>query len=188
MLGLSFAARHPGRVSKLVLVGCGTYDEHSRAQFKQALENLLAQAGNESIRDLIQQKQSEHDEQARDALLGKLGAAYARLESYELVEDSLGQTDKLPVDAMGNRETWDDVLKLQREGIEPQAFATLRIPVLMLHGDVDPHPGSRTRDVLRRYIPQLEYVEFAKCGHEPWREKHAWNGFLQQLVLWLNAG
>src|SRR5688572_17590053 len=29
MLGLSFAARYPERVSALVLVGCGTYDERS---------------------------------------------------------------------------------------------------------------------------------------------------------------
>ncbi|CAG0965209.1 Cis-3-alkyl-4-alkyloxetan-2-one decarboxylase [Myxococcaceae bacterium] len=185
MLGLSFAARHPERVSRLVLVGCGTYDENSRAQFKQALENLLNQAGNESIRDLIRQKQSEQDEKARDATLGKLGAAYARLESYELLEDSLGQADKLPVDAVGNRETWDDVLRLQRQGIEPQAFATIRVPVLMLHGDVDPHPGSATRDLLQQFVPQLEYVEFEKCGHEPWREAHARDRFLKKLQTWL---
>jgi len=133
----------------------------------------------------MEQKQSEQDGKARDAILGKLGAAYARLESYELLEDSLGQADKLPVDAAGNRETWDDALRLQREGIEPQAFATIRIPVLMLHGDVDPHPGSTTRDLLRRFIPQLEYVEFEKCGHEPWREARARDRFLNKLQTWL---
>ncbi len=35
MLGLSFTARHPERVSRLVLVGCGTYDETCRVRFNQ---------------------------------------------------------------------------------------------------------------------------------------------------------
>ena len=34
MLGLSFAARHSGRLTALVLVGCGTYDAQSRARFE----------------------------------------------------------------------------------------------------------------------------------------------------------
>jgi hypothetical protein len=29
----------------------------------------------------------------------------------------------------------------------------------MLHGADDPHPGAITRDDLRPFLPQLEYVE-----------------------------
>lgn len=45
MLSLSFAALHPSRVSKLALVGCGTYDAHSRRQYQSAMaERLTATA------------------------------------------------------------------------------------------------------------------------------------------------
>ncbi|HSQ37662.1 MAG TPA: alpha/beta fold hydrolase, partial [Acidimicrobiia bacterium] len=37
MLGLSFAAAHPGRVRSLALVGCGTYDEASRDDYERAV-------------------------------------------------------------------------------------------------------------------------------------------------------
>ena len=123
----------------------------------------------------------------RDAILGQLGAAFARLESYEWLDDAGEPQDALPYDADGNRETWEDVLRLQREGVEPEAFASIRIPVLMLHGDADPHPGPETRDLLRRYMPQLEYVEFERCGHEPWREAHARDHFLETLRAWLDG-
>ena len=82
-------------------------------------------------------------------------------------------------------ETWGDVLRLQRGGVEPQAFRSIVAPVVMLHGDADPHPGTATRDLLRRYIPHLEYVGFERCGHEPWRERQARDHFLRVLRQWI---
>lgn len=147
MLGLSFAARYPERVSKLVLVGCGTYDEVARAQFR---DNVAAGWG-------------EHD----------------------VISDSDEGAATLPFDELGHAETWQDVLRLQREGGEPQIFSRITARVLMIQGAQDPHPGAATRDLLRQYVPGLEYVELDRCGHEPWRERHAAEPFLTSLAVWL---
>jgi pimeloyl-ACP methyl ester carboxylesterase len=82
-------------------------------------------------------------------------------------------------------ETWNDVLRLQREGIEPDAFRAITARTLMIHGAVDPHPGGATRDLLRRFIPRLEYIELDRCGHEPWRERHARDRFVESVRAWL---
>ncbi len=147
MLGLSYAAREPSLVSKLVLVGCGTYDEASRA------------------------------------LLRKARATQA--ESFEVTEEDVASNEQVLVDEAGHVETWNDVLRQQREGLEPQSFRNIQAPVLMIHGDTDPHPGAATRDVLRRFIGHLEYVELERCGHEPWRERHAREAFLKTIRAWL---
>jgi pimeloyl-ACP methyl ester carboxylesterase len=55
----------------------------------------------------------------------------------------------------------------------------------MIHGDYDPHPGAATRDLLREQIPALEYLELQRCGHEPWRERHARDQFAAVLTDWL---
>ena len=105
-------------------------------------------------------------------------------ESYE----SIGEMDivgPLLPDHAGKQETWADALRLQREGREPERFHAISARVIMLHGDVDPHPGPSTRDVLRAWVPQLEYVEFEKCGHQPWNERHARERFLAVLRRWL---
>src|SRR5262249_8019902 len=73
----------------------------------------------------------------------------------------------------------------QAEGIEPQSFDSIEARVLMLHGDEDPHPGAMIRDSLRPCIPQIEYVEIARCGHEPWRERHGREPFFAALRAWL---
>ena len=62
------------------------------------------------------------------------------------------------------------------------------VPVLMLHGDVDPHPGLLIAEDLREYIPHLEYVEFAECGHSPWLERRARTAFFSSLIMpWIRA-
>jgi pimeloyl-ACP methyl ester carboxylesterase len=118
----------------------------------------------------------------RDRLIAQLGRLYMSAESYDrLPDDPSDADDERPADAAGNRETWGDVLRLQQEGVEPAAFAAIRAPVLMLHGDRDPHPGAATRDRLLPFLPHLKYVEYARCGHEPWQERHAREAFLARL-------
>ncbi len=69
----------------------------------------------------------------------------------------------------------------------PAAFAQIEVPVLMLHGDHDPHPGRLIRDSLAPHLSQLEYVEFERCGHYLWLEKHAREPLFARLGAWLEA-
>jgi len=90
-----------------------------------------------------------------------------------------------PFDKRAHQETWNDMLKLQEDGVYPAAFAKIRLPVLMLHGQYDPHPGRMIYDCLKAYLPQLEYHELQNCGHSPWREKSARQEFFSVLLSWL---
>jgi pimeloyl-ACP methyl ester carboxylesterase len=138
MLGLSYAARHPDGVRVLALVGCGTYDQASRAE-------------------------------------------------YERRRDASEQSKRVAADPAGQEETWRDVVRRQEAGIEPQSFAAIRAPVLMLHGEDDPHPGAMIRDSLLPYVPHLEYVEIPGCGHEPWEDANGRAQFFTALRSWLEV-
>jgi pimeloyl-ACP methyl ester carboxylesterase len=187
MLGLSFAARYPEDVTALVLVGCGTYDERSRSLYRRSLEQRLGESERQRVQALEERLASESNARARDALFGELGAVYMEAESHEPLDVTGFSAHDLAADEAGYRETWNDVLRLQREGIEPAAFRAISSRVLMIHGAVDPHPGVATRDVLSEFISQLEYVELDRCGHEPWRERHARDRFLEIVRSWLAA-
>lgn len=186
MLALSFAAAHPSAVSAIALVGCGTFHEQERLEYKRRVAELLGPEGRAREQALRDEIAATEDADERDALVATLGALFMDAETVDtLALPTLGAG--LPVDGRGNRETWDDVLRLQAEGIEPERFASIRVPVLMLHGDTDPHPGAGTRDRLRTVIPHLQYVEFPRCGHEPWRERHGRDPFLARLRAWICA-
>jgi len=184
MLGLSFAAAHPELVTSLCLVGCGTYDTAARAVLRRTTESRMTDAHRRALAELEQRLGAEREPAAHDALMARVGRVFGSIYGVDLLPRDPAD-EPLWVDAGGDSETWPDVLRLQAEGIEPAAFAAIRAPVRMLHGDDDPHPGPLIRDLLRRYVPSLTYVGFPRCGHDPWRERHAREPFLRALEEWL---
>jgi len=186
MLALSYASRHPSRVARVMLIGCGTYNEQCREKMKETLTTRLGDAGNASLRELRVALERAKDAGERNAIMRKLGAVFSLLESYELMDETEKERDHIEMDARGHEETWQDVLKLQAQEFEPQIFAEIKVPVMLIQGDTDPHPGPMTRDLLKRVMPQLEYWELERCGHEPWRERFARDSFTEVLRIWLN--
>ena len=87
--------------------------------------------------------------------------------------------------ARAHHETWDDMLRLQADGTYPGAFQAIESPVLMLHGDFDPHPGGMILASLEPYVGPIEYVEWNGCGHYPWAERAVRDDFFAVLRAWL---
>lgn len=148
MLALAYAAEHPDSMSRIVLVGSGTFDPVSRARFKELHAS------------------QEH--------------------SYYEIFPEEPDPEVPPFDMQAHTETWEDMLRLQKEGVYPAAFSKIMVPIIMLHGTDDPHPGRMICENLKKYIPHLEYKEWERCGHEPWKEKHARADFIRTLRDWLN--
>jgi pimeloyl-ACP methyl ester carboxylesterase len=176
MLALAYAAAHPGSAGPLVLVGCGTFDPAARARMKAILEERRDDGVRRS-KEHLQEQFPDPDERLRAT-----AALLLPLYSYELIT-----TDQEieACDARAYQETWDDMLRLQEEGVYPAAFSAIHAPVLMLHGAADPHPGPMIRASLEPYIPQLEYHEWERCGHYPWLEKAVRDEFFALVHGWL---
>jgi pimeloyl-ACP methyl ester carboxylesterase len=185
MLALSFAARHPERTAALALIGCGTYDEASRAEYSLRMEQRLGPEGRRSMRALRDRLARATDGAEVDRLLAERGRLATAAQSVDRIEDDEPAGDRLPVDGRGHEETWADALRLQRDGIEPAIFDAIDAPVLMLHGDEDPHPGRAIWNTLRGHVRRLEYVGLPECGHEPWRERRARGQFFDVLRRWV---
>lgn len=102
--------------------------------------------------------------------------------SYELVSTD---QEVEAYDGRAHHETWGDMVRLQEAGIYPAAFEAIEVPVMMLHGTVDPHPGRMIRASLEPHLPQLEYQEWERCGHYPWLERAVRDEFYAFLRRWL---
>lgn len=172
MLALAYAAAHPGRASSLVLIGCGTFDPAARDRLRAIREERM----DEPLRRRLERLSEEFPDP--DERLRAMGDLMLPLYSCEPVARGL---EVESCDARAHHETWQDMLRLQEEGIYPAAFAAIDAPVLMLHGAVDPHPGRLIRTSLAPHLPQLEYHEWARCGHYPWLEKAVHDDFFAVL-------
>ena len=175
MLALAYAAAHPTAPVPIVLVCSGTFDLSSRDR----LRTNMAQRMDEAMKQRFEHAQQLPNPNARFHALGTL--------TLQLYSHDLATTDQ-EIDESepgANSETWDDMVRLQNEGVYPAAFAAIKPPVLMLHGAEDPHPGEMIRASLAPYIPQLEYREWPRCGHYPWLERAARDDFFSVVRDWL---
>src|SRR5262245_17025321 len=113
MLALAYAARHPGAVRSLALIGCGTFNTSAREKLKA-----------------IRARRMDADFMAREAALTArfrnpddrlkaIGSLYQRVDSVDL----LPYTDETAsFDARAHDQTWSDMIRLQESGVFPQAF------------------------------------------------------------------
>ncbi len=178
MLGLAYGAEHAEAARSLVLIGCGTFDEAARGR----MNAIRAERMTAELRARLARLEAHYADE--DERLRAMGRFHQMIDSVELVRHA---DESAGFDARGHEETWGDMLRLQREGVYPAAFAAVRAPVLMLHGEDDPHPGEMIRESLARAMPQLEYESFGRCGHYPWIERAARVAFLGRLREWLRG-
>ncbi len=178
MLALAYAAVHPDRVGALVLIGCGTFDPEARDHMRAILEERM----DESLRRRLERLPEEFSD--ADERLGVMADLMLPLYSHDLITRN---QEIESCDARGNRETWEDMERLQEDGVYPAAFAAIDASILMLHGAVDPHPGGMIRDSLEPHLPQLEYREWERCGHYPWMESAVRDEFFAVLRGWLDT-
>lgn len=176
MLALAYAAAHPDRAGPLVLVGCGTWDPDARGRMRAIVDERT----DEGLRRRLSRLADEVPDP--DERLRVMGDLLLPLYSYELIT---ADQEVEACDARAHQETWADMVRLQEEGVYPAAFAAIEVPVLMLHGAADPHPGCLIRASLETHLPQLEYQEWECCGHSPWLERAVHNEFFAALRGWL---
>jgi pimeloyl-ACP methyl ester carboxylesterase len=175
MLALAYAAAHPETVGPIVLVCSGTFDLPSRERFGANMAKRM----NRDMRDRLERLKQLPDPNERFRALGDFTM---ELYSYDLATTDQEIDESEPG---ANSETWEDMVRLQGEGVYPAAFAGIKSPVLMLHGAADPHPGEMIRASLAPYMPQIEYCEWERCGHYPWLEKSTREEFFLVLRKWL---
>lgn len=175
MLALAYAAEYPSEAGAIVLVGCGTFDKKSRSVGVKIRE--------ERITEYI----AEHPEFADDLNLDlddRIMKWHMMTDTYRAIS-SPAQSRSIEFDEKGFTETWNDMFRCQEVGLYPAAFSSIISPVLMLHGSYDPYPGKMIRDSLKEHVPQLEYRELEKCGHQPSIEAFAREEFFSVLHDWL---
>ncbi|WP_321493925.1 alpha/beta hydrolase [uncultured Desulfobacter sp.] len=176
MLALAYAAQYPETVGPLVLIGCGTFDTACREEMIRIRKRRIS--------DYIK----NHPEHSPDLYLPfqeQIMKWHEMTDNFHCEADANDNLEAEPFDMRAHTETWNDMIRCQEKGIYPQTFTNINLPVIMLHGSYDPHPGKMIRDQLKLYIPQLEYHEFEKCGHSPSKEIYAKDDFFQVMRSWL---
>lgn len=171
MLGYLVAARHPELVRVLVMVGA----------------MLTAEAEDETRRSRLA-RLSEPEQAELEQLRGRLDDPAVARRYDELVQqaDAVApvavEHDWLAFQPEVKRAVWAEAVALRDDGRLVAEGRGIRCPVVVVHGARDPHPLAGAVDPLREVIQDLEVVVLTRCGHMPWKERHAREAFVDHVV------
>lgn len=187
MLGLAFAAERLRPLANLILIGSGTFDLEARAELVRRRD---ARQEAPEVRDRIAEiraRLASDDPLEADRALGELGQAMTDLDLVDPLPAEADDEARVTFDRRGHESSWNDMLRLQGDGTYPARFARIEERVVMLHGEEDTHPGRLIHASLAPHVGRLEFVEFPRCGHYPWRERQAREPFLRRLLELVGA-
>lgn len=177
MLGFIYAARHPARVAKLIMIGSGVYEERYQFSVSSTRMARLDDAGRRRAADLTA-RLSDPAETGKDAILAEFGALLFTADTFDPDCDYIGA---LAHQYEVNRAVWDEARALRRSGALLEMGRAVVCPVVALHGDHDPHPADGVRLPLARVLRDFRFVPIEKCGHYPWVERQARDHFFKLL-------
>ncbi len=173
------AARHPNLVAKLILVGSGPFEAHYAEQIMPARLARLSESERAEFDSLIPLF-SNPDAPGRDEAMSRIGGLIGQADTYAPLPPE-PEPDPIDGDSAAFAGIWPAAAEMRASGELLALARDVRCPVVAIHGDHDPHPYDGVREPLERALADspaaFRPVLLEKCGHEPWRERHAREAF-----------
>ena len=178
-LSCILASFHPELINKLILVSSGPIDQkYASSVMKTRFRRLHGVDRKEAASLYHALGISASSDNNYCESLSRLGELISTADSFDLLPD---EDDKVRFDMDIYRTIWDEASKLRSSGRLLEIVRRIKCPIAAIHGDYDPHPANGVKHPLSRAIRDFRFVPLEKCGHYPWREKHARDTFYRIL-------
>ncbi|MDD1720125.1 MAG: alpha/beta hydrolase [Methanoregulaceae archaeon] len=176
-LGFLYAARRPDHVKKLVLVSSGPFEESYAGGIFEARMSRLAPGEREEVGTLLEAL-SDQGTPDKDKVFTRFGALMEKADAF----DPANVTAPACLFSYETfRAVWTETATLRRSGALAETGVRIECPVVVLHGDYDPHPASGVRVPLGKYVKEFRFISIPRCGHKPWNEREARDRFFEVL-------
>ena len=176
-LSIIFAAIYQGKIKKLIVIGCGPLEDHYSNTIFETRISRLDQEQRKEFLDLLEgiENSSTID---RNQVFGNLGKLVSKSDCFDAIENSDHTTE---IDANVYIKVWNEASALRKQGILMNDLSNIKCPVIVIHGDYDPHPKEGILQPLKQMQCNYRVKILKKCGHKPWIEKFAREAFFKTL-------
>jgi pimeloyl-ACP methyl ester carboxylesterase len=178
VLALLLAAREEKLVRKLILVGSAVFDAQNSSRVEARRISRLDAGKRRRYETLKMELEMATPADSR-RLMKEWGEIILEADVYDPLTTDLEALD-LQYDL--HKKVWSDFVALRdhptRLGGE---LSKINVPVLVLHGEFDPHPMEGIRPFLESCLRDVRFHTFPECGHYPWIERRAKSEFFDIL-------
>jgi pimeloyl-ACP methyl ester carboxylesterase len=176
-LSYLLAARFPGLVKKLVLVGSGPFEEkYARNILEVRLERMGLEGAAEA--QFLMEKLNDPSVLDKDTPLARLGELISRADAYDPLP---AKYEAVSAQFDVYQSVWEMASEMRRSGRLLEIGRKIRCPVVAVHGDFDPHPAEGVCIPLSAVLKDFRFILLQRCGHKPWIEKHARDTFYKTI-------
>lgn len=177
-LSLLLAADHPELVSKLILVSSGSLESGYPYDMNASRLQRLSDAEREELQQVYNCLEQASCPGASDAFI-RFGELMSKLDSYDPIDTA--SEEILDYQYGVYRSVWHEAMALRESGELLRRVAKLECPVVVIHGDYDPHPAAGVKQPLEKLLKEFRFYLLPHCGHYPWRERQAGEAFYRIL-------
>jgi pimeloyl-ACP methyl ester carboxylesterase len=179
---LSFlvTARYPALVKKLLLVGSGPFEEQYVSRLQETRVRRLSEADRREFACVI--RALGHPATAdKDSLLARLQAFTAKTDMYDPIMTEVDASNTVDGQDTIFHRVWQAAAALCSRGKLLALGQHIQCPVIAIHGDYDPHPAEGIHKPLSLALKNFRFILLEKCGHTPWLERWAREGFYNTI-------
>lgn len=176
---LSFivAAKYPGLVKKLILIGSGVFEEEYAGRLQEIRLSRLGREDRLEVESLSGVLESAVG-QDKSTAFARLGALYSKADAYDPVKYE-SELIECRVDIFQG--VWQDAAELRSSGKLLELGKRIECPVTAIHGDYDPHLAEGVQKPLSAILKNFCFILLKSCGHMPWIEQQARDKFYEIL-------
>jgi pimeloyl-ACP methyl ester carboxylesterase len=172
-LAYIFAANYPDITEKLILIGAGSFDPQYNANLMSMRSDRMTEKENDEaaiLSALVNQGR------ASDSDFRRFGELMSRADSYDCDVPEKGGLKFYPEVYQA---VWKEAEKMRKKGELLALGEKISCSVVAIHGMEDPHPAEGVEKPLRKLLRDFRFIGLEKCGHYPWRERHARAAFYE---------
>ncbi len=181
MLSLIVAAQYPSLIKKLILVGSGPLEPNYA---KNIMKTRLDRLNNEEKKHVTELFETLNNPLATDINTNKalknIGTLFHKTDSYAPITQEVEETN-LKFEKHIYESVWNEAAKMRQSGDFLILSRMINCPVVIIHGDYDPHPFKGIKEPLEKTVKNIKSFLLSKCGHTPWIEKFAKDNFYKIL-------
>ena len=173
-LSFILIAENPSLVKKLILVSSGPFE----AKYAESIMPIrLSHLGSKERKRVELLMTFFQKGRIKNAELQEFGQLIFRADSYDPIE----RTEIVPVQADIHTKVWKEAEEMRKKGKLLSYGKSITCPVVVIHGDYDPHPYKGVKTPLSKELKDCKFILLKDCGHHPWLEKGAGDDFYKAL-------
>lgn len=186
-LSYIFASRYPNLVSKIILVGSGSFEDNYISSMNSKRENRLTDEENLRV-EVLFQLLNEPNNPNKKEVSREFGELMTKADSFSpICIESESENESLDFQPEVFQNCMKEINRLRSSGELLDLGKAIKCPVIAIHGEYDSHSFEGVEKPLSKVLKNFKFILLKNCGHSPWNEVYAKDKFYEVISSELDS-